>query len=355
MGSVPREVGDHQTRMSITFNAITHAYTGQKGTVLEAVDLEVAAGEIVSVLGPSGSGKSTLLRLAAGLESVQQGKLTIAGDVVADAGHHPPPEARGTALVFQDHVLFPHLTVTANVQFGMTGIPAGQRESRAQGLLDDLGVGAFATRFPHTLSGGQQQRVALARALAVDPSVLLLDEPFASVDLALRRSLQEDARHTLKAGVTATLLVTHDPEEAMIMSDRIACLVDGRVVQVGRPEELWREPAHPFIAQTIAGMQPFPGSSDGHVIETAFGPIELASPSGACTVCVRPAGVTVEAGDTCRVDDIRFSDGNYQAIVVAGDERLQVSLAGNSAVSAGDSVALAFAPEQLTVYPARQE
>jgi iron(III) transport system ATP-binding protein len=230
--------------MSIRFNDLSHGFGGQP--VLRHINLEIATGEIVCILGPSGSGKSTLLRIIAGLESIQQGSLLVDDTVVADATNNPPPEKRDFGLVFQDHVLFPHQTVAENVAFGLSHMPSKEREHTVALQLANVGISSLGDRYPHTLSGGQQQRVALARALATDPTVLLLDEPFASADAPLRKSLRDDARRRLKAANTTTLMVTHDPAEAMAMADRIAVLVDGELVQFGTPEELWQKPEHPF-------------------------------------------------------------------------------------------------------------
>ena len=167
--------------------------------VLADVSLEVEPGEIVCLLGPSGSGKSTLLRIVAGLEPLQHGEIHLDGSIIAAKRASLPPEQRHIGLVFQDHALFPHLSVAENLAFGLQHLPAAERRNLVANLLADIGLTGFDARYPHTLSGGQQQRVALARALAPKPAAMLLDEPFASVDATLRRRLREDARHTLKA------------------------------------------------------------------------------------------------------------------------------------------------------------
>ena len=202
--------------MSLGFHNLSHSYGAT--AVLHDISLTAATGDILCLLGPSGSGKSTLLRLAAGLEQIQQGEITLAGEVLADATHQPPPEQRPVGLVFQDHVLFPHLTVAANVGFGLRSLAKAERKQEVTQALTSVGLDGLERRYPHTLSGGQQQRVALARALATRPQVMLLDEPFAAVDSTLRRALRNAARDALKAANTTTIVVTHDPDEAMALS-----------------------------------------------------------------------------------------------------------------------------------------
>ena len=178
--------------MSITFKNIHHAFDAQR--VLEDISVHVSDGEILCILGPSGSGKSTLLRIAAGLETIQTGSIELDAQALADNTTHPPPEQRSIGLVFQDHVLFPHMTVGNNIAFGLRDMSAAEQQTVIREHLHSVGLDDLASRYPHTLSGGQQQRVALIRALATKPRVMLLDEPFASVDTPLRRKLREDAR-----------------------------------------------------------------------------------------------------------------------------------------------------------------
>ncbi|MGI9324714.1 MAG: ABC transporter ATP-binding protein, partial [Pseudomonadales bacterium] len=227
--------------MSLTFTQVNHSFGSQ--VVLSEVTLTAERGEILCLLGPSGSGKTTLLRLAAGLEVLQAGTISVDEQLLADAKVHTPPEQRGVGLVFQDHVLYPHLTVAENVGFGLANRPQGEADEMVARQLAAVDLLAFAERYPHTLSGGQQQRVALARAMAPEPAVMLLDEPFASVDSGLRRRLREQARLSLKATDAVTLVVTHDAEEAMELGDRIAYLWQGQLAQLGTPAALWRTPA----------------------------------------------------------------------------------------------------------------
>ena len=341
--------------MSIRFNNVSHCFDEHR--VLREINLEIGTGEIVCVLGPSGSGKSTLLRLIAGLESVQQGSLMVDGVVLADAQHNPPPEQRAVGLVFQDHVLFPHQTVAENVAFGLSGMQSKERDHTIALQLANVGISTLADRYPHTLSGGQQQRVALARALATDPAVLLLDEPFASADAPLRKNLRDDARRRLKAANTTTLMVTHDPAEAMAMADRIAVLVDGEVVQFGTPEELWQRPNHPFVAATIADLQLLKGRIEGTQCVTAFGALPLRllaltadlAEGTSVPIGVRPSSLTVSLEGPCVVNDIRFLGDRYTLLISADNQSLEVATALKPKVTVGDKVSISFAAAQAVI------
>ncbi len=259
--------------MTISFKNISHQYDGK--LALSNFNLEVKDGEIVCILGPSGSGKSTLLRIAAGLEAVQNGEIHLGDQLLSDPKTNPAPENRSIGLVFQDHALFPHLTVAKNVSFGLEEFNKTEQAKIVDRQLASVDLTDMSERYPHTLSGGQQQRVALIRALATNPSVMLLDEPFASVDTPLREKLREQARLALKSAEAATLLVTHDPLEAMLMADRILVLDNGCTVQIGTPEELWYHPKSPYIAQTFAGMQTINGKILGKSVKTSFGTVSI--------------------------------------------------------------------------------
>ena len=217
--------------------------------VLTGVDLEVPAGSLTAILGPSGSGKTTLLRLMAGFERADAGTIGI-GDVLVDGpGVYVPPERRRIGYVPQEGSLFPHLTVAGNVGFGLTA--RERRGGKVDGLLETVGLGGFGRRYPHQLSGGQQQRVALARALAIEPAVVLLDEPFASLDAHLRASVRADVQEIFRRAGTTAVLVTHDQDEALSIADWVAALRDGKIAQCAAPEDLYRRPADPELASFI--------------------------------------------------------------------------------------------------------
>ena len=224
--------------MGLEFQDIHHRY----GSVdaLSGISLSVEQGEILCLLGQSGCGKSTLLNLTAGNLALQRGKIRLDGEVLVSPNHNPPPEQRPVGLVFQEGALFPHLTVAQNIGFGVTD--KQRRGAVVDELLEQIGLDGFGDRFPHSLSGGQQQRVAVARALAPEPAILLMDEPFASIDIMLRRRLREEIRQILKARHCISILVTHDPEEAIETADQIAVMESGVISQLGTAEDLYNEP-----------------------------------------------------------------------------------------------------------------
>ena len=259
----------------LTLQNIGHRFDGV--TVLDDVSLEVATGELVCLLGPSGCGKTTLLRLAAGLEPLQAGKIAIHGQTMASGGSHPqiPPERRGVGLMFQDYALFPHLNVFDNVRFGIRKRDWG-RLSWVTGALRDVGLADFAMRYPHTLSGGQQQRIALLRALAPSPRVVLLDEPFSGLDENLRKQVRRETLKILSAVKVAGLMVTHDPEEAMYLADRIVVMSQGKVLQAAAPLEVYQSPVAPFVARMLGDLNEFEVEVAQGVVKTPL--FELPSP-----------------------------------------------------------------------------
>ena len=214
--------------------------------VLRGVDLTIETGSLTAILGASGSGKTTLLRILAGFERADSGTITM-GDRVVDDGHrHLAPERRRVGYVPQEGALFPHLSVAGNVAFGLDR--AARRGERVSELLELVGLGDLGHRYPHQLSGGQQQRVALARALAINPAIVLLDEPFSSLDAALRASVRADVVTALRTAGATALLVTHDQDEALSMADRVAVLRDGVIAQIGAPQQLYDRPADVDLA-----------------------------------------------------------------------------------------------------------
>ena len=237
----------------------------------EGVDLEVARGELFAILGPSGSGKTTLLRLIAGFERPDGGQVTVGERVVAGPRAFVGPEKRRIGMVFQDYALFPHLSVARNVAFGLR---RGDR-ARARTTLELVGLQHKAERFPHQLSGGERQRVALARALAPEPEVVLLDEPFSSLDATLRAGLRREVELILREAGATAVLVTHDQEEALSLADRLAVMRDGRLVQVGRPEEVYARPADRWAAQFVGEVNVVSGVDRGAGVETELGTFDV--------------------------------------------------------------------------------
>ncbi|MDS0298936.1 ABC transporter ATP-binding protein [Halogeometricum sp. S1BR25-6] len=240
-------------------------------TAVSGLDLTVREGDLVTLLGPSGCGKTTTLRMIAGLETASEGTIAVGGDVVDGEGAPTPPEDRDVGLVFQEFALFPHLSVAENVAFGLDDPDSAEAERRVSDLLELVGLGEYGDRSPADLSGGQRQRVALARSLAPEPDVLLLDEPFSNLDVSLRVRMREEVKRILEeAGVTA-VSVTHDQEEALSISDRVAVVNDGRVEQVGSPGEVFENPTSRFVASFLGQASFLPASVTGEAVETAIG------------------------------------------------------------------------------------
>jgi len=238
---------------------------------VEELSLSVRDGELLTLLGPSGCGKTTTLRLIAGLEQPSRGQITIAGERVAGNGSFAKPEDRDVGIVFQDFALFPHLTVEGNVAFGIEDWDERDRDERVEELLALVDMEGLADRRPNQLSGGQQQRVALARSLAPAPDVLLLDEPFSNLDVRLRVEMREEVRKILKrAGVTA-VSVTHDQEEALSISDRVAIMNDGTIEQVGDPGEVFENPESRFVASFLGQASFLSARVTEGAIETGIG------------------------------------------------------------------------------------
>jgi len=235
------------------------------------VSLDIAPGEVVCLLGPSGCGKSTTLRIAAGVERQSAGRVLIDGTVVSDAQRHEPPENRSIGLMFQDFALFPHLRVRDNVAFGLTGHGRRDRRRIALDYLDRVEMGAHADKYPHELSGGEQQRVALARALAPKPHLMLMDEPFSGLDNRLRDEVRDAALSVLKEENAAVLLVTHDPEEALRMADRIALMRDGCIEQIGAPYHIYNNPRDRAAAAFFSDLNVIHGVVRSRQTDTPFG------------------------------------------------------------------------------------
>jgi iron(III) transport system ATP-binding protein len=263
---------------------------GRTRAVDEAT-LRVDRGELVALLGPSGSGKTTLLRVIAGFEEPDAGAVEIAGRPVAGDGAWVEPEHRRIGMVFQDGALFPHLTVERNVAFG-----ASRRERVAE-CLQLVGLAERAGSFPHELSGGERQRVALARALAADPDVVLLDEPFASLDAGLRDALRAEVADILRAAGTSALLVTHDQAEALSLAGTVAVMREGRIEQVGTPEEIYERPQSRWVAEFLGEADVLPGTASRGMVECELGRFGAAPElAGRVNVVIRPESVAIGTG-----------------------------------------------------------
>jgi iron(III) transport system ATP-binding protein len=278
----------------LSFENINHAF-GPDTETLSDVSLSAEPGEVLCLLGPSGSGKTTLLRIAAGIESQTRGRVLMNDREIAGPSVFLPPEKRSIGLVFQDFALFPHLSILDNVRFGLTALSRDEARREAMIALSRVGLEHYAGSFPHVLSGGEQQRVALARALAPRPSVLLMDEPFSGLDSRLKDSVRAETLDILRHSRATAIVVTHDAEEAMRMGDRIALLRNGRLVQVGRAEELYQQPVDLFTAGFFSELNMFKTKVCGGMADTPVGRVEATGLGDGvmATVAIRLAGFDV--------------------------------------------------------------
>jgi iron(III) transport system ATP-binding protein len=267
--------------------------------VLQGLSLVAPEGSLTAILGPSGSGKTTLLRVLAGFERADRGTVTLDGIVVDDGRQLVPPDRRRIGYVPQEGALFPHLTVARNVTFGMDR--GARRSGAADELLAMVGMSGLGRRYPHQLSGGQQQRVALARALAVRPQLVLLDEPFSSLDASLRASVRADVRYVLRQAGTTAVLVTHDQDEALSWADHVAIIRDGRIGQFDTPHDLYGRPVDADLARFLGDANLLAGVADGRSVRTVMGVLPIAdgapapAPGEAMVVLVRPEQVELIA------------------------------------------------------------
>lgn len=291
---------------SLLFDDVSHSYGN--GLVLSNVTINVEPGEVLCLLGPSGSGKSTILRIAAGIEQPVSGSVWIDKRIVAGDGVDVPPEKRGVGLVFQDFALFPHLTIMQNVLFGLTAVPPKIALEEAERMLSRVGMASMADLYPHQISGGEQQRIALARALAPRPGILLMDEPFSGLDARLRDSIRDETIGLLRDTRSTAVIVTHDPEEALLVADRIALMREGRLVQMGTGTALYNQPADLFTAQFFSQLNIFYGTVSRGQVETVLGivPVKGVADGQLVAVCVRLQDIHVsphKSGRTRRADD----------------------------------------------------
>ena len=347
----------------LVLEEISHRY--DSGWAVRELGFAVGPGEIVCLLGPSGCGKTTVLRLAAGLEPLQKGRVRVGERLVAEGGdtRQVPPEARGVGLMFQDYALFPHLTVHENVAFGIPRTEP-RRDAWVRGVLDEMGLEDFADRYPHTLSGGQQQRIALLRALAPRPQVLLLDEPFSGLDEHLRQQIRMETLRRLEGTNACTLMVTHDPEEAMFLADRIVVLDRGRLVQDATPIEIFERPRDPFVARLFGPVNEFECVVKGERVETPLGAVAAGGieDGSAVLVMVRASDIAVLGdgeGDLAsviaRVRSARPLGQQSELRLRAGrdgiSQEVQVRVPGLALPSEGTELRLAVREERAFVYP----
>jgi iron(III) transport system ATP-binding protein len=340
----------------LTFENVGHRYGDVEA--VSRFNLDVAPGEIVILIGHSGCGKTTALRLAAGVEVPSTGRILINNQVVAGT-QFLPPEQRGVGLMFQDYALFPHLTNLANVMFGLKGLPREDAAREARLALERVGLADYADAYPHTLSGGEQQRVALARAVVPRPSVLLMDEPFSGLDRGLRDEVREDTLAVLRESHVTCVIVTHDPEEALRMADRIALMRAGTLVQVDVPEALYRRPVDLFVARFFCELNEIPGVVRAGRVETPVGLFAapgLAEGSEA-VVAIRPTGIKLRPAGLCipgRLERRRFLGvvDMFEVAVNGVDRWLKGRTRESIAAAPKDEVGIEIDPAEVLVFAA---
>jgi len=340
-------------------------YAGASRPAVDGVSLGLAAGQIGVLIGPSGCGKTSLLRAVAGLLPLAGGVVRLAGEVLGDAarGIHVPPEHRGIGMVAQDFALFPHLSVARNVGFGLAHLPRPEGAARVQAMLELVGLAGEGARLPHELSGGQQQRVALARALARQPRLLLLDEPFSSLDVDLRERLAQDVRTILKAAQTTALVVTHDQMEAFALGDLIGVMEGGHLHQWDDAYALYHRPATRFVARFIGHGVFVPGELvPGRGVRTALGElvdegacaVQPAANDGACEVLLRADDIVHDDAATVRAQIVRKafrgSDFLYTLRLVSG-EQLQAQVPSHHDHELGEWIGIRPEVDHVVTFP----
>jgi len=351
---------------ALTLQGISKSYGDVMA--LAPTDLEIRAGEFITLLGPSGSGKTTLLMAVAGFVQPSAGRMLLDGREITAR----PPEARNFGVVFQGYALFPHLTVWENVYFPLRArdVPRSRARDAVAAAIDLMELGAYAQRMPRALSGGQQQRVALARALVFKPDLLLLDEPLSALDKALRKSLQSELKALHRKVGTTFVYVTHDQEEALSMSDRIAILRDGRIQQIAPPAELYTRPRNRFVAGFLGRSNFLDGRVTGHegeeaLIETPLGGLRatadaLPAPGAHVCVAIRPEALSVTTEEPAQANrvrgeiaDITYLGAHQEVTLRVGDRLLEaVMTAGQPGLAEGARVWAGWAAEHTLLLPA---
>jgi iron(III) transport system ATP-binding protein len=341
----------------LTFESVERRYG--ETFALKGVSLDVAPAEVVCLLGPSGCGKTTLLRIASGIERPSAGRVLINEREVAGPSRFVPPEERNVGLMFQDFALFPHLTILQNVAFGLKALPAEEAAREALAVLARVGLERYAAAYPHILSGGEQQRVALARALVPRPSVMLMDEPFSGLDVQLRESMQEETLALLRETRATCMIVTHHPEEAMRLGDRIAVMRRGKIVQVGRAEDLYHNPSELFVARLFSEINEVPCRVQGGALRTPVGTFAVPGlrEGERAILCLRQRGIKVFPpghGLPGRVLHVKFlGDVGRVEIAVEGFEApLKARARESEGWVKGAEVSIEVDPTRVLVFPA---
>lgn len=326
---------------------ITKRFNGT--TALAGADFGVEQGESLALLGPSGCGKTTLLRILAGLEAPDHGSVTVGGSILANAKTFVAPERRRIGMVFQDWALFPHMTVARNVAFGLD--KAEINRGRVSETLELVGLQHLADRYPDELSGGQAQRVALARALAPRPRVLLFDEPFSNLDTGLRARVRGDVAALMREVGMTSVFVTHDQEESFVVGDRVAVMREGRIVQVGKPADVYQYPASPWVATFLGEANVVHGLGNNGHASTAVGKVPLAAPvRGQCQVVIRPEHLTVGRGDEGVISSVEFYGHDTSYELAVGGTTLLSRMIAAPRFFPGDEVSVTYAGPEAVAF-----
>ncbi|ACK65802.1 ABC transporter related [Rippkaea orientalis PCC 8801] len=342
---------------------IIKQFSNHQIPAVNQVSLTLNQGDILGLLGPSGCGKTTLLRIIAGFEQPSSGTVELAGQIVAGAGHWLPPEQRHTGMVFQDYALFPHLSIAENIAFGLQKkkerLPKPKIQHRISEVLALVGLSGLEKRYPHQLSGGQQQRVALARALAPAPALILLDEPLSNLDVQVRLRLRHEIRHILKATGISAIFVTHDQEEALAISDKIAVMSHGKVEQMGTPEEIYTRPASRFVAEFVTQANFIPAKRQGELWTTEIGQWQIPTPEvlQGChdgDVMVRQEDILLEPDEsaTIIISDRQFLGREYRyCLQMPSGGQLHARTTLNTQLPIGTRVQLAIPTYAPKIFP----
>jgi iron(III) transport system ATP-binding protein len=333
-------------------------------SAVDKTSFSLTEGEILGLLGPSGCGKTTLLRMIAGFEKPSQGTIELGGRIVADKNTFIPPEKRNTGMVFQDYALFPHLTIADNIAFGLKNaserLSSRDIKARVGETLKLVGLEGLEKRYPHQLSGGQQQRVALARALAPKPSLILLDEPLSNLDVQVRQRLRHEIRHILKATGISAIFVTHDREEAMVISDTIAVICQGKLEQINTPETIYSQPASRFVAEFVTQANFLQAKREGEQWQTEIGVWTIPHSQGLETgeLMLREEDVRIkpDATGTVVVCDRQFLGREYRyCLQTPTGNQIHARTTINTQLDIGTKVTLSIVPDAVKIFAGNEE